>query len=284
MNVSEITFGVEIECYVPITSAIQPGGYHSGLPCSLFPTGWTVQHDGSLQTRRRGYRAVEVVSPILKGIDGLHQIKAVLAVLNSETINASVNDRCGFHVHVGVGSDLELVRKLTFLVANHEKAIYATTGTKNRERGTYSAPIAARQQGYRFEQGTLGTAAADRYRSLNLQNLVTRSKPTVEFRAFAGTLNFEKIVGYVRLAVGMVERAAKAKRQTNWTAKPVSATSPIHRKGEGQTAVTRMFYQLGWIKGRQSHTFGNLTDENLPTIRNTKRAMMKMARKYDAQQ
>jgi hypothetical protein len=123
---------------------------------------------------------------------------------------------------------------------------------------------------------------AIRHSRYQVCNLAT-PKPTVEFRAFSGSLDEKKIVGWIMLSVGMVERALEGEaRATNWTAKPVSPTSPIKRGGEGQTALTRLFYQLGWIKGRQSHTFGNVAGADAAELKTVKRSMMKMARKYDA--
>lgn len=284
MNVSEITFGVEIECYVRAGSVVV-GAYHNGIPVPGFPAGWTAMRDSSLGIRR-GRDAVEFVSPILKGADGLNQVKAVLAKLRE--LDASVDRRCGFHVHVGFTGDAVALERLTTLVANHEKAIYAATGTKNRERGAYSASIQRAFTGTQFRQTPngleiVGAAADERYRLLNLTNLARRTKPTVEFRAFAGTLNFSKIVAYVRICVGLVERAAKMTRKGKWTAKRPVESSPIARDGEGETEVVRLSYQLGWTKGRQSHTFGDLSGPGLPTMRASKKQLVKMAKQYDAQ-
>ena len=58
-------------------------------------------------------------------------------------------------------------------------------------------------------------------------------------------------------------------------------SSPIHRSGEGQTALTRLFYFLGWTKGREDHTFGDIQPEGLPTIEAGKKELMRLARKYD---
>jgi hypothetical protein len=280
MNASEITFGIEIECYVP-TNSMPVGGYHNGVQIPGFPQGWTSQRDGSLHTRRRGYMAVEVVSPVLRGVTGLEQVKQVVASLNA--MGAKVNDRCGFHVHVGVGSDVSLVQKVVHLAANFEKALYAATGTKSRERGGFCRPISGEFRNLQFGDSVrnLGAAAGNRYHVLNVTNLISGSKPTVEFRAFAGTLNIDKIVGYVLMCVGIVERASTMTRPAKWESRPPVATSPIHRSGEGQTALTRLYYALGWIKGRQSHTYGNLSSESLPTIARCKKTLMKLARKYD---
>ncbi len=287
MNASEITFGVEIECFVPrqlvSEGRIAVGGYHHGIQVPELPQGWTAQRDGSVHTRSRAKVGVEIVSPVLKGVEGLRQIKVVLDWLRNN--GASVNRKCGLHVHVGVGSDLSLVRKVTTMAANFEKAIYASTGTKSRERGSFCMPIASQYQGIAFNDTvSMAQRARTRYHQLNLTNLINGSRPTVEFRAFAGTLNVAKVIAHVRMVVGMVERAAKAKRVTNWTAKPVTETSPIFRKGgEGQTALTRLFYQLGWVKGRQSHVHGELAAPDLPSLETSKRTLRRLAKQYDRQ-
>lgn len=116
-----------------------------------------------------------------------------------------------------------------------------------------------------------------RYYCLNVE---TR-KPTVEFRCFAGTLNSVKIIGYLRMCLGIVEKAANAKRNVKWVAKPTAPNSPVKRSGDGQTALTRLFYALGWTKGRTDHVHGAVDSESAPSIEKTKRALMKLARKYD---
>jgi hypothetical protein len=80
VNVNELTFGVEIECYVPVelvrSGRISIGGYHHGTQVAELPAGWNAQHDGSLGNAR-GKAGVEIVSPVLAGADGLRQIQQV---------------------------------------------------------------------------------------------------------------------------------------------------------------------------------------------------------------
>ena len=71
------------------------------------------------------------------------------------------------------------------------------------------------------------------------------------------------------------------KKLPKWVAKTPVETSPIHRSGEGQTALTRLFYGLGWTKGREDHTYGDIQPEELPSIEATKKELMRLARKYD---
>jgi len=274
MDVNEITFGVEIETTIP-HGAVLVGPHGCGLAIPQLP-GWKADGDPSIRTTpaTRDHVACEFVSPVLKGADGLRQLLAALAVIKS--FGAKVNPSCGLHIHVGFNkADTVAAAKLMTLVANFEKAIFASTGTKKRETGRWSKGL----NRYGDVQHARQNTQHDRY---HVANFAT-NKPTVEFRAFAATLNAAKLVGYVRLCVGLVERALKAKRTTDWTAKAPVATSPIHRDGEGLTAITRLFYQLGWTKGRQPHVHGDLSGEGLPAIKTSKKELTRLARKYDSE-
>jgi len=269
MNANEMTFGIEIECTIPAAVAPTVGGYHNGIQIQALPTGWNAQRDGSIQASA-GYVGVEVVSPILKGADGTRQIKLVCAWLKS--VGAKVNRSTGLHVHVGFDrqNDKQLA-KLVTIVANLEKAIYASTGTKSREQGHYCQSV-QRSQSHR--DGELQRVS--RYHVLNVQT----GRPTIEFRAFAGTTNLVKIMSHVRFCLAIVEKSLKVKRLPKWEAKTPVETSPIHRGGEGMTALTRAFYWLGWTKGREQYTFGLESDEG-PSIRTCKKMLTNLAKKYD---
>jgi hypothetical protein len=273
MNVSEISFGIEIETTLP-AGLIVVGSHGAGRAIPQLP-GWMADRDPSITVTTPGHVACEFVSPIYRGADGLR--KMVADIRSIKAMGADVNRSCGLHVHVGFDrSNAEASKRLASLVSNFERAIYASTGTKNRERSHWCGGL----NRYGSADQALQQAPRNRYHVCNFAS----HHPTVEFRAFAASLNPQKIVGYVRMCVGLVERAMNAKRLTNWTAKPVKDSSPIHRSGEGQTALTRLFYQLGWTKGRQPHTFGDLSGEGLPEIKGSKRELMKLARKYDGQQ
>jgi hypothetical protein len=280
INANDLTFGVELEVTLPLgTCAV--GHYHSGVQVPQLPPGWKAEHDTSIHAGA-GYMAAEIVSPVLQGADGLRQLKVVCDWLNS--VHAKVNRSTGFHVHVGFGgNDKTALRRLVSLVANFEKALFAATGTHSREEGSYCRPV---QNDFRYQQAfqhaNIPAGQLPRYHVLNLANLLGGGKPTVEFRVFAGTTNALKAIGYVRLCLGIVEKALSMKKLPKWVAKTPVETSPIHRKGgEGQTALTRLFYGLGWTKGREDHTFGDIQPEGLPTIEATKKELMRLARKYD---
>lgn len=276
MDIAEMTFGIEIETCIP-AGAIMVGTYTTGVPAQGLPEGWVAKYDGSIRPFP-GHVGCEFVSPVLRGPEGLRSVIAAVAAIRA--MGGRVNASTGLHIHVGFDrSNAAALTRLVTLTSNFEKAIYASTGTKTRENGTYCRPVSHLGDA----QTTMSNGRCDRYRVLNLRNLLTGGKPTVEFRAFAGSLNTDKIVGYIRLCLGLVERACKAKRVTNWTAKAPVESSPVHRNGEGQTALARLFYQLGWTKGRAPVTYGDLQCESAPDIARNKETLMRLAAKYDAQ-
>jgi hypothetical protein len=280
VDVNDLTFGVEFEVTVP-RGTCEVGGYHCGRQVPALPAGWNAQQDGSIRSGR-GYMGAEIVSPILKGADGIRQMQTVCRWLAS--VRAKVNRSTGFHVHVGFDrSDAEGLRRLVSLIANFEKALYASTGSHERERGVFCRTV-QNDQGHRqhFSVNTsAGHFCPGRYRLLNVTNLLEGRKPTVEFRVFSGTTNALKAIAYVRLCLGFVEKALSMKKLPKWIAKTPVETSPIHRKGEGQTAIARLFYGLGWTKGREDHMYGNVEGADLPRIQTSKNELVRLAKQYD---
>lgn len=196
-----------------------------------------------------------------------------------------MNGSCGFHIHVGwQGQTDAALGRLVHIVANYEKAIFASTGTQNRERSSWCKSVKAGFRSLNFNRPLTqwGGAIGDRYHLLNVSNLVSLGgKPTVEFRAFAGTTNLTKILAYIRLCLGLVQKAATSSRTVTWNAPAVAENSPVKRDGEGQTELTRLFYALGWMKGRTDKTFGFVTADGAPDLDSSKRILMRLARKYD---
>lgn len=278
MNASDMTFGVEIETTMPIGS-VRVGGHGSGIQVSWLPAGWLADRDPSIIYDAATQVQCEFVSPVLKGADGLRQLCEVVREIKRR--GGKVNDSCGIHVHVGFDKDnTKAVDRLLSLVANHEKAIYAVTGTKNRERGAGSRrgtcwckSVRRFGSAVRARQSWDGPAG-DRYHVVNL----TSDKPTVEFRAFSGSLNPVKISGYVRLCVGLTQKALVAKRACRFASR---STTYREGRGEGQAEVTRLFYDLKWWN--TDGTVGSIEGEGVPTLAASKKILRAMAKQYDSQ-
>ena len=277
MKAHEMTFGVEIECYMPYGST-PVGGYHAPHPVSWLPSGWGASRDGSLQSPpAAGLEGVEFVSPILRGKDGFMRVVEVIATLKAH--GAQVNGSCGLHVHVGFDKhNYSAMAHLLGLVANHEKGIYASCGTKARERGTYAKPI----KRYGNYDAARQRSSSDRFHILNL---ATGNKPTVEVRAFPGTLNSTKAVGYVGMTLGIVEQAFTRlygnSRVANWNQRTTATVA-----NEGKVELNRLLKALGWT-GRNPKAIGFLRGETEAQrnayLKKTVSELRRLAERYDEQ-
>lgn len=277
MKAHEMTFGVEIECYMTHDAVAQVGGYHRPIGTTWLPAGWGAQGDGSLNSAPTGMRGVEFVSPILSGKAGFEQVVKVVREIKAR--GGVVNATCGLHVHVGFNKhNYHVLAHLISLIANHEKAIYASTGTKNRERGTYSKGI----KQYNRPDSARRRSERDRYHVLNL---ATGYKPTIEVRAFAGTLNAIKIVAAIGLCLGVVEKAfdrhINGLRHANWNQRTVGTP-----QNEGRREVERLLKALGWVGATPAATgmlYGETEAEKATMLRNAVKVLRQMADRYDAQ-
>jgi hypothetical protein len=284
------TFGIELEITLP-TGTMEVGQYHSPRQIEGFPAGWGAQRDGSISAP--GHRmGVEVVSPILRGADGMRQVVEVVRKLNA--MGGKVNASCGFHVHIGIDdSELPKLAQVVHLFANTEKGFYASTGTRNREHNSYCRSIKgpnSQHERYNYDAaGTTGRVASigsrpERFHTLNLVPLFTGQRKAMEFRVFQGTLSIEKICGYIRMCIGVVDKGVNMQRRCGWNARGRGGVggeqgTPLN----GREELNRLFYRLGWNRGACPEVYGALADrvDGIPTLAECMVKLMAMATKYD---
>jgi hypothetical protein len=282
MDAKDLTFGVEIETIAPDSAVrnehLRIGGYKHGIQVPYLPQGWTAESDGSINNAAGGHKC-EIVSPVLKGEEGIRQVVDVLRILEAK--GHHVNASCGVHVHVGWKRDWssDALARLVTIVAYVEKGLYALTGTKNRERGTFCGGV----RKYGNDKVAKPNLDRNRYHALNLTNLARGTKETVEFRVFSGSLSETKVVGWIQVCLGLVERALCGKRMPTWNPKPLSGG--WKKSGPGQSETERLMGYLAWGKGyariHGGKQYGWISDA-IPqdTIKSEFR---RLAKKYDEQ-
>ena len=95
---STFTFGVELETIInndtAMANGLRIGDYHNGIQVPYLPEGWTAERDGSLQCRYPNVPC-EIVSPILKGPEGIKELIKVIKTLKQK--GHKVNISCGVH-------------------------------------------------------------------------------------------------------------------------------------------------------------------------------------------
>lgn len=220
-------FGVELETLAPSNDALRE--YYK-----VSPKGFGTVSDGSISGEGVG---VEIVSTILQGKAGENAIMDTCAEVNK--LGFSVNDSCGFHLHLDAegyrhyekDSTKHLKNLLSFydsfdcvframvhqrrrttryaygvpsdVITKAEKArLYSSI-----ERAWYATPTKSdtesRKRGGKYDN--------TRYHAMNLHPLFSKSKEgealkgTIEFRLHSGTLNIEKILMWVSIHQKMLD-------------------------------------------------------------------------------
>ena len=141
----------------------------------------------------------ELVSPVLRGEDGIHQARKVATALDD--MGATANRSCGYHVHLDA-ADLTAsdIRAIVTRYADHESEIDAFMPPSRRgNTNSYCGSVIELARSERFQSaGTirdLVNAQGGRYFKVNLQSYYVHK--TIEFRQHSGTINAAKIVNWV---------------------------------------------------------------------------------------
>jgi len=246
------TFGVELECLLPrdYAEGIDIGDYHCGEPVYEAPKfngrRWLVEHDSSVSSRSYDRYGCEFVSPILKGNDGVQNVLDFTDWLKSH--NTRVNTSCGLHIHIGIDSVLgrnpssakivQFVTRVAHLSYRWQDALYSQTGTR-RDRNHYCQRINDASGWVLSVQNEHERAPSEkcrhdtrlrsleRYAPVNLQNM--NGKGTIEFRAFAGTLNKSKILHHLWTAFCIVHNAKRniSLKQMKWEQKSLKGKDSL---------------------------------------------------------
>ncbi len=236
LNGSDITFGIELEFSGGNADAIARDLYNEGI-CSepqrlgyhargSNPNLWRVERDGSVSNGNQGG---EMVSPVLQDTPKTWKTIEKICEIAARH-GASVNSKCGGHVHVGMDTldtAKQRWKRLFKIISGYEECIYRSAGGESgRIRDNYriyATPFAERsdyginrRMQLNTEEQVVAMADAvsedDRYYGINLTNISDPHRAnTVEFRYFNGSLDKKQIQANVKLAAGVMMAARKAR-------------------------------------------------------------------------
>lgn len=221
---TDYTFGVEIEFKGANLSDVAAALTASGVSARTHGYGdhtplthWKLVTDATVTTGDYNYRAGrgfggELVSPILRGEDGLRKLSAALDALNAIE-GVHVDAACGIHVHLG---------KVGGWTTPHAKNIYlryaafeaefdsfmprSRRGSNSRYCGSltgYASRISGAVDGHLHGVSGLG---GGKFMKVNLTTLM-RGDGTIEFRHHAGSTDFVKISNWVKLLVAFADKS-----------------------------------------------------------------------------
>tara|TARA_R100001163_G_C5068394_1_gene208644 strand:+ start:11740 stop:12756 length:1017 start_codon:yes stop_codon:yes gene_type:complete len=236
---NERDFGVEIEFLRPrgiSQQQVSDALNNMNIQCRVegynhtTRTHWKIVGDSSVNTHTATHLGDnEIVSPRLRGQDGLDELQKVCDVL--QLLGCVVNKTCGIHIHHDVtnivresdSSAKKFITNLVLFCAKYEHIIYKLVSPSRLDGRNYSVPVRRTF----FSRGELsrvnvidslsltnlksellnkvvrvvndkvmnGTLQPNRSCGLNLLNVWSRG--SVEFRYHNGSLNFEKIKSWI---------------------------------------------------------------------------------------
>ena len=256
---SNRTYGVEIEMSWgrnrrPTQASVAAALRRAGLDASAMSythevtSGWKVVSDASV---RNGH---ELVSPILRGLDGKEQLKTAMRAVKA--IGAQTDASCGVHVHHGVHDfSAKQLANIAEIYRNNEQTIDKLVAFSRRNShwaqtmekginfyenttvqldGEWTSQSHDRDgkesllRGLGLEGYNLDSMARDRYYKVNFGCYVRQG--TVEFRQHQTSLNAIRIWNWI-VFTQMIVESAKAKRG--------KATKRVVNHGNPETAAER---------------------------------------------
>lgn len=199
-NADSMTFGVEIECYnCNRTTLIEAVGRRSMMIQSECynhtdnESYYKIVSDGSIH----GHDGNEVVSPILKGNQGLDSLRTVCEALNE--VGAMVNKSTGLHIHFGLKGvkDTHYSR----IITNYQKLesvidSFMPLSRRGNNNGYCKSLVDKDFSRCAAMRDFNAVCCGDRYYKVNTTSYTRHG--TLEFRQHSGTTDYEKIKMWIQ--------------------------------------------------------------------------------------
>lgn len=250
-------FGVELEflgqgSFETTINSMQLKGMevvNIGRYCTSNGVNWELKSDSSVSGS--GYYGFELASRKLKGNEGLQELEWYAEAMNNlrDTAGFKVNRSCGVHVNIDI-SDFTPKNMQHFLkmMLYFEKVMYGMN-PPSRTNNHYCQAI----QGNEVLEKLAGMHGAidpqayrhllqrtQKYSAVNLQKFLT--KGLVEIRYGGGTLNPKKLLAWVSLILGIVEKAKNSQRVS---VDPKATTGTMVERKDAARAMMRSLRNEG---------------------------------------
>lgn len=208
-DIDGLTFGVEMECVNAPVSRVTTRMQSNGIECQYL--GYThrttpsfkLVSDSSLQ----GNNTIECVSPILKGESGENLLKNACKALSEA--GAGVNRSCGLHIHFGAENMTD--KHYINIFKNYQKIENAIDEVMPESRKANNSRWCYSLVRFNFEfcqtKSDVAGVICTRYTKVNSQSY-NRHK-TIEFRQHSGTINYTKIMGWVKFLKDLIKFSEK---------------------------------------------------------------------------
>ena len=251
----ERTFGIELEAISPsdvfgTRNFLRQAGFDvmDGASYSHHDSSnqWKVVTDASVHAIGRAGHGVEVVSPILRGYEGLIAIRKMCACLKAHGVK--VNRTCGLHVNIDARQvSVEAIKACMVRYAQFERTIDAFQ--QNDRRGNSN-------QYCRSVSGVLpylnsinskddfSSQGISRYHKVQCSSS-WRSHGTIEFRHHGGTIDAEKISQWIVFCDAFLSESERLANNNNQTPPPAQTmTARRVRRTHSDGHIPHQWFRL----------------------------------------
>ncbi len=198
-----------------------------------------IKHDSSVKENGTFKEGTEIVSAVLDDTEeSWEKLRDICEFI--QAIGGRVNKSCGGHIHIGaniIGVDKEAwktlldvwkeAEPLIYMMSNkrgeitREGAIlhYAKMNTDKIEKIDWNSISIRNDEDIKKIAQKTHENASDRYRALNLTNLITQKHNTIEFRLSNGTIDYDILRENILLYGRLVQMAKMHSIDPNWKRK-----------------------------------------------------------------
>ena len=207
------SFGIEIEMFdvkrERLVTELRAAGINIEAEAYNHSTRahWKIVSDGSVC----GSNALELVSPVLRGEDGIEQLRKVCATL--KRLNAKINRTCGLHIHFGTDDfrdDARVWKNLFHNYATLEPLIDGFMPASRRANNNiYCRSLRVPGLAGKLDRATTlrdleaAITGTSRYFKMNVQAYWRHR--TVEFRQHSGSIEFDKISNWLHFLARLID-------------------------------------------------------------------------------
>lgn len=268
-------FGVEIEAVGVYPSQVAEAMSDNNIEChsehynhTTRPY-WKIVSDSSLRDNTGAGKTFELVSPKLKGKQGLEEIEKVCGVLQS--IGAKINKSCGLHVHHDAADfTAKNFRNLFALYGKMEQTLDRMMPASRRYNNNYMCKSISKTMRNGLEEFKACETIedyknwflifGDRHSKLNIHSYWIHG--SIEFRHHSGTIEAEKITNWVVMTQIMMNRAKTTVRinleENRYETNPLISNwsrvaCDLTLKREWNTCDTYVQTAVRWAMNRINH-------------------------------
>jgi len=213
-KIPNINFGIEIEGFFLSNAPYETQKlFLEKILAAADPEGkWEVTNDWSIKNPilpSSGHGGLEIISPVLRGTDGMRRAQAVISALQNEQFET--NRSCGLHIHIESGRDLPTLKKICadFLKEEENFAKLCSEHRRTNPTCTSNKTMIAKRSPNQKPEETIATAPTrkellertqhSKHCRLNITPACTDTKPpTVEFRLFDANISPQALIPTIK--------------------------------------------------------------------------------------